>query len=45
MLQMWLGLRRHVHGSHVIYYRVRDDVLVISRILGPGQDPTREFAD
>lgn len=38
-----LGLRRHVHGVHAIYYRVHEDYIVIGRILGPGQDPTREF--
>jgi toxin ParE1/3/4 len=39
------GLRRHVHASHAIYYRVDDEGIVVTRILGPGQDPTREFGD
>lgn len=39
------GLRRHVHASHAIYYRVDGEDIVIIRILGPGMDPTREFSD
>lgn len=38
-------LRRHVHEAHAIYYRVDGEEIVVSRILGPGQDPTREFED
>lgn len=36
------GARRLVHGSHAIYYRQRRDGVLILRILGPGQDPTRQ---
>jgi len=32
-------LRRIVHQSHAIYYRVDQDEITIARILGPGQDP------
>lgn len=38
------GLRCHVHASHVIYYSQQSYGVLIERILGPGQDPTREFA-
>lgn len=38
------GLRRLVHGSHAIYYSQRGDEIFIERILGPGQDPAREFS-
>lgn len=37
--------RRHVHASHAIYYRIRDDDVLVLRILGRGQDPTSEFAE
>jgi toxin ParE1/3/4 len=37
------GLRRTVHGSHAIYYVVRDDEIVIVALLGPGEDPIRRF--
>lgn len=37
------GLRRFVHESHSIYYRIEGEQIVVIRILGPGQDPAREF--
>jgi toxin ParE1/3/4 len=37
------GLRRHAHASHAIYYSVQPYGILIERILGPGQDPAREF--
>lgn len=36
-------LRRIVHQSHAIYYRVDQDEITIARILGPGQDPLSEL--
>jgi toxin ParE1/3/4 len=39
------GMRRHVHGSHAIYYRIHESGVRVLRILGPGQDPVREFFD
>ena len=35
--------RRHVHASHAIYYRLRDESVIVLRILGQGQDPTSEL--
>ncbi|MDJ0686434.1 MAG: type II toxin-antitoxin system RelE/ParE family toxin [Alphaproteobacteria bacterium] len=35
------NLRRHEHQSHVIYYRLDGDGVLILRILGVGQDPAR----
>lgn len=37
------GLGRHVYQSHTVYYRPERNGVVILRILGPGQDPLREF--
>ena len=37
------GLRRHVHASHAIFYSRQPYGLLVERILGPGQDPAREF--
>ena len=37
------GYRRHVHGRHVIYYRVDDSQIVILRILHERQDPLRNL--
>ena len=37
------ALRRFVHESHSIYYRVEDDGVVVLRLLGPGQDPLSQF--
>jgi plasmid stabilization system protein ParE len=37
------GLRRHVHESHAIFYSRHSYGLLVERILGPGQDPAREF--
>jgi len=36
------GLRRHEHVSHSIFYRQTKGGVLIVRVLGPGQDPTRE---
>lgn len=36
------GLRRYIHASHAIYYRIDGDDIIVSRILGPGQDPIVE---
>lgn len=38
-------LRRFVHGTHAIYYRVNDRDILVSRILSEGQDPGREAFD
>ncbi len=35
--------RRHVHISHVIYYRVQDDSVEIMRVLHGRQDPLRHL--
>lgn len=35
------NIRRHVHESHSIYYRVGANEIFILRILGPGKDPLR----
>lgn len=37
------GLRRTVHERHAVYYSVHPFGILIERILGPGQDPAREF--
>lgn len=37
------GLRRAVHERHAIYCSVHPFGILIERILGPGQDPAREF--
>ena len=37
------NLRRIVHQSHTIYYRVAEHEVTIARILGPGQDPLEEL--
>ena len=37
------ALRRFVHESHSIYYRVEEGGVVILRLLGPGQDPLSQF--
>ncbi len=34
-----LNIRRHVHGTQAIYYRVEADQITILRILGSGEDP------
>jgi toxin ParE1/3/4 len=39
------GLRRHVHGSHAIYYVVIEDEIVIAALLGSGEDPIQRFAN
>jgi len=39
------GLRKHVHAAHAIYYSEQAFGVLVERILGPGQDPTREFED
>ena len=36
-------LRRLVHESHAIYYRVADNEIVVMRLLGPGQDPLSQL--
>lgn len=36
-------LRRFVHASHAIYYKVAGDSVVIVSLLGPGQDPATRF--
>jgi toxin ParE1/3/4 len=38
------GLRRFVHASHAIYYRLAEDEIVIVSLLGPGQDPLTRFS-
>lgn len=35
--------RRLVHEQHSIYYKVQEVDIVILRILGPGQDPSRNI--
>jgi len=37
------GARRHVHGSHAIYYTLKDEEVLILRVFGPGQDPADAF--
>ena len=37
------GARRFNHRSHVIYYRARDQDLLILRVLGRDQDPVRHL--
>ena len=37
------ALRRLVHESHSIYYRVEDGGVVVLRLLGPGQDPLSQL--
>ena len=40
-----VGLRRHVHAAHAIYYSKHKDGLLVERILGSGQDPLFQFSD
>jgi plasmid stabilization system protein ParE len=35
------GLRAHVYGSYVIYFRVADDATIILRIVNSAGDPAR----
>ena len=37
------GLRRMVHSSHSIYYVIRGDEVVVTALLGPGEDPLTRF--
>jgi len=37
------GRRRHLSGAHVIYYRIDEAGVFISRILHHAQDPIRAF--
>ena len=37
------GLRRHVYASHAIFYSHQAYGVLVERVLGPGQDPAREF--
>ena len=39
------GLRRHEHGSHVIFYRVRDDGLFIVGIIHRRMRPDLDIED
>lgn len=39
------SVRRHVHGAHVIYYRLNKEGIRVLRLLGPGRDPVREFLE
>ncbi|WP_161990593.1 type II toxin-antitoxin system RelE/ParE family toxin [Candidatus Methylobacter oryzae] len=41
--QIKKDIRRHVHESHSIYYRVDVDEILILRILGPGEDPLQQL--
>jgi toxin ParE1/3/4 len=41
--QVRRGLRRHAHGSHVIYYRPEKGGVVILDVLGERQDPGRNL--
>ncbi|MBI2425790.1 MAG: type II toxin-antitoxin system RelE/ParE family toxin [Candidatus Hydrogenedentes bacterium] len=38
-------LRRLVHDAHAIYYEIRDEDILVVRILGRGQDPLSSFED
>ncbi len=38
------GLRSYSHRSHVIYYEVRDDHLLIVRVLHQRMDPARHMS-
>lgn len=37
--------RRHISGSHVVYYREGDVSVVVMRILHQARDPIRAFED
>jgi toxin ParE1/3/4 len=41
------GIRRFVHESHAIYYRIDIDTdeIIIYRLLGPGQDPFSQLKE
>lgn len=41
--QILPGLRRFIHESHAIYYRVGQNEIVVMRLLGPGQDPLSQI--
>ena len=34
---------KHEHAKHVIYYRIAKSDILIARILGAEQDPTRQL--
>ena len=37
------GYRRHSHASHVIFYRIVDEQIVVMRVLHSAQDPVRHL--
>jgi toxin ParE1/3/4 len=37
------GLRRHEHASHVVYYEIDNEGVLILRILGARQDPAQHL--
>ncbi|MGI9302301.1 MAG: type II toxin-antitoxin system RelE/ParE family toxin [Gammaproteobacteria bacterium] len=39
------NVRRFVHKSHAIYYRLDGDDVLVLRILGPGQDPLHQLLE
>jgi toxin ParE1/3/4 len=39
------GYRRHPHGSHGIFYLIKDDHVLIARVLHGAQDPLRHLGE
>jgi plasmid stabilization system protein ParE len=40
------GLRAHVHGSYVIYFRLTNEATIILRIVNSARDPAKlDFDD
>ncbi len=41
--EMKAGYRRHVYERHAVYYNITKTGILITRILGPGQDPAKHL--
>lgn len=37
------GYRRHEHSRHIIFYKITDDSIFITRILGTNQKPQKQI--
>ena len=41
--EMKTGYRRHQYERHSMYYKMTKTGILVTRILGPGQDPAKNF--
>ena len=41
--EMKIGYRRHQYERHSMYYKITKTGILVTRILGPGQDPAKNF--